>query len=368
MARVYKDRTRKRGKRTPWCLDYTDDQGRRRREVTNATTKKEAEGLLRKRLENVEDDRRTNVALESVGTFGGFVRMIYLPVQKQRRTESTYRSNLSLAETILRYFGSMKLDQITAQTIESYMRKRRAEKTRRGRLSSPATVNRERSFISAVMNLAVEREMAHSNPAQDVDKLVESDAKVRWLSPAEEERLLIFAPRWLRPLIQFALHTGMQLTEILNLKWANYDAAKAIIWVIHPESRVKRQVPLNPVSEGVLTAVRPFIGRQGHAPFVFVNANTGKPYTNGSVGHALAHTIGQAGLRDVTFETFRHTFVARLIQRGAKEKDIRAILGRASTSLIARYQHLAPQDLHSATAVLVPSPMGSKRAKAGRGA
>ena len=69
----------------------------------------------------------------------------------------------------------------------------------------------------------------------------------RWLTPHEEERLLVSSSVWLREIIMFAMHTGMRQGEILNLQWRDIDFARSTLVVMKSKNGMRRTLPINSV-------------------------------------------------------------------------------------------------------------------------
>lgn len=349
MARVYQDpRSPTRAGRRPWFIDYVDFGGRRRRERTPATTKMEADAILRGKLSELAKARITGApSIQSVTpmTFAEFVRNEYLPHSQVAKRATTHARNVQLARTLQPFFGSLLLHAITAGDMRRYMDRRLHGKTYRGTTPRPATVNKERDFVSAVLTEARLRGYVQSNCIHDVKKLPEDNARDRWLTVDEESRLLDAAAEWLKPLIQFGLQTGMRRGEILSSKWSDVDRQNGFIRVPHAKNHRTRYVPIGPTLDALLDTIRPHTSAKGFSPFVFVNGETEEPYRGSSVSHAFEVAARKARLDGVTFHTLRHTCVSRLVQAGKPDRKIRMMIGHSSTHMTDRYAHLAPNDL-----------------------
>jgi site-specific recombinase XerD len=67
--------------------------------------------------------------------------------------------------------------------VERYVAKRRADKM------APASINRELAFLKRVFSVAAADGLVDSNPVDAVRFFRENNARVRYLTPEEEERL-----------------------------------------------------------------------------------------------------------------------------------------------------------------------------------
>jgi integrase len=93
-------------------------------------------------------------------------------------------------------------------------------------------------------------------------------------------------------------------------------------------------VPMNPeVREIMLGAVR----QHPACEYVFVNPETGKPYTDLQKGFAAA--CSAAGIRGLRWHDLRHTFGTRLAEAGCSEATISELMGHTDPKTTRRYTH-----------------------------
>lgn len=346
MARVF----RRSGK---WWLDFNDLNGKRRRETTTATTKEEANALLRKVMSDMTKATLLGVhTRESVKPvlFSTFITDEYLPHQKATRRENSYKRDLHHAEKTKDVLGNRTLRSITAGDIERFITGMLNSKTYKDKAPAPATCNRVRSFLSAALNMAKRRGYVDRNPVQDVKKLREDNERDRYLKPQEEADILGESPDFLRPIMTFAVNTGMRLGELVSLKWSDIDQDAGFIRVDQSSKGHKtRHIPINAAIESVLADLKPCQTEEGFIPQVFVNERFGKPYKASSVYNAFKAAAGRANVDGVVFHTLRHTTVSRMVAAGIPDRVIMKIVGHSTPNMVARYAHLAPESLKGAT-------------------
>lgn len=356
MAKVFQDhRARKHGGVRPWCVAYVGLDGRRHRERTSALTKGEAEAILRKKLSEITKAKLTDVhSTEALKprTFERFMKDEYLPHCKATHTASTYIRDRSLADAVLRHFGRMTLRSINSGDVQRYVDQRVGAQTRFKKPIKPATVNRELMCVSGALTEALKRGYIDRNPVVGVSQLPEHNDRLRWLTAQEEERLLGYAPDFLKPIILTALHSGLRRGEIMRLKWADVDQEQRLIRVVESKSHKTRYIPINATLLAVLESIDVFMGEKGPSPYVFTNPATGTRYED--VSHAFDRAATKAGFDDVTFHTTRHTFASRMAQRGIPLKAIQELLGHGSMQMTMRYAHLSPNNLRDAVRALEP--------------
>jgi integrase len=60
----------------------------------------------------------------------------------------------------------------------------------------------------------------------------------------------------------------------------------------------------------------------------------------------------QAGIRQITWHTLRHTFASQLVTEGVPINVVQTLLGHSTVVMTMKYAHLAPSALHEAVSVL----------------
>lgn len=367
--------------RTPgkpvWCIRYKGLEGKYHRERTEARTREQALALLHQRTTEIL--KAQLVGASSVDalhpkSFSEFVEQEYLPHCKATHTPATYNGDFSLARILNTHFGKMLLRSINTGEVQRYVdkeasriiRQARPQRDANGKVMKdkdgksiilppvkvrPATVNRQRTFLSGILSEAERRGYIERNPARGVSNLPEHNDKLRWLTNDEEERLLAHAPGYLRPIILVALHTGTRRGEVLTLKWADLDFGQKLVRVTHTKNHRTRYIPMNSKLEKLLESIKPEATTWEKSAYVFANAETETKFKD--LSRAFEGACRRAGLEDVTFHTLRHSFASRLAQAGVPLNTIRELLGHGDMTVTMRYAHLAPNNLREAVQVLV---------------
>jgi integrase len=366
--------TRTPGKHV-WCIRIKGLDGRYHRERTEARTREQALAILHQRTAEILKARiigATSVDALQAKSFSDFVREEYLPHCKATHTPATFKGDASLARILTAYFGKMPLRSINSGEVQRYIDKEAGRIIRPARVAKdannkvvkdkdgktvmlpavkvrPATVNRQRTFLSGIMTEAERRGYIDRNPARGVQNLPEHNKKLRWLTDSEEDRLLAHAPEYLRPIITVALHTGMRRGEVLALKWADLD--QKLVRVTHTKNHRIRYIPMNSTLKKLLESMKPEATTWEKSPYVFSNEETETKFKD--LSRAFEGACRRAGLEDVTFHTLRHTFASRLAQAGIPLNTVRELLGHGDMTVTMRYAHLAPNNLMEAVQVLV---------------
>ena len=307
-----------------WCVGFTVN-GRRVRE-TVGPNKKIAQKVLSLRMTQVLEDRYFPPNRQ-LGRMPFKDLQMYLeragPLLKSIRTER----NRVLAWA--REFGSRPLGQITRAEIEAWRR----EKMMKCR---PATINRDLSRLRRMFSLAIEWDLLEESPMTGIRFLRENNARTRYLSLEESIRLIAncIAPH-IRALVTVALHSGMRLGEILNLRWHDLDFASGFILVRDSKNGESRHV----AHDATLSALFRAYPRRLGADLVFSSSSGGRIV---DVRTGFLNACKRAGLTDLHFHDLRHTFASQFVMAGGDLYILKEILGHKSITMTQRYAHLSP--------------------------
>jgi len=229
------------------------------------------------------------------------------------------------------YFQTKPLGDITSWHVEKYKAKRKQE-------VSESTVNKELTVLRHMLNKAVEWGFLQTSPLKQVRWYRERTGRLRFLSVEEMAALLKACQGWLRPIVLFALNTGMRRGEILGLTWDCIDFNSKTIYVTETKTGEMRTIPMNDVSEQILRKLKERAVPE--QKYVFVNPSTGKPWVG--IRKAFMKACKAAGITGCTFHTLRHTFASHLVMRGTDLKTVSELLGHRDIQMTMRYAHLSP--------------------------
>ena len=204
-----------------------------------------------------------------------------------------------------------------------------------------STRNRYKSALGVVYKLAIRRgDLSRvDDPTYGLHER-ELNARIRWLSDAERERLLDAAhgDPLIYLVIRLAITTGMREGEIAALRWRDIDYDSKWIRIESATSREAaksgkpRLVPLLPQVETLLQQR----SRRPGTDLVFPG-RTGKPSWPRKRWEAARKT---AGLEDVRFHDLRHTAATLLLSQGLDLSEVGEILGHKDIETTRRYVHL----------------------------
>ncbi len=209
--------------------------------------------------------------------------------------------------------------------------------------SKPGTKNRYYALIRSILRRA-EREWGWIDRAPFIRAHKEENAVVRWISREELERLVSELPKHLKPVVRFAVATGMRMRNITHLEWRQVDLERRIVTLYKTKNGKIQVVPLNQMAYDVVLEQR---GK--HETRVFTYA--GKPFDNAN-DLGFKEALKRAGIENFRFHDLRHTWASWMIQEGVAEGQLQELGGWKDRDMMRRYAHLAPTQLAEAATVI----------------
>jgi integrase len=239
---------------------------------------------------------------------------------------------------------------------------------------APKTIANALVPLGGILRFARRRGYVIDDPLRRLEKTERprpTPRAQRVLARTEIDRLLrACLPRY-RPLLATALYTGMRLSEVLGLTWADVDLDVRLIRVraqlsrahlgaparrIAPKTRAAvRNIPLTPQLAALLESERRHTHFASDDHYVFTTRH-GTPLSQRNVARtALARAAARAGLDGqgrppLRFHDLRHTFASHLIVDLRLDVcQVSRILGHARTAItLDVYTHLFEQARHAA--------------------
>jgi site-specific recombinase XerD len=259
------------------------------------------------------------------------------------RTRVNYRHDLVDLLAFLKDRGASALAEISLRHLEAYQ----AEMDRRG--YSASTRNRKTHSIKSLFHYLHQLSITSHNIAE---KLIPPSVPMhdpRFLSEAEYQRLLQECSHKPRDaaIIELFLQTGMRLSELARLQLYDVEIPQRI--TPDPDNmgyvRVRRKggkvenIPLNHKACKALAswlAVRPEIGETA----LFLSQFK-RPLSTRAIQHRMTKYVSEAGIRNASIHTLRHTMATHHVARGTDLKTVQETLGHADLKTTSIYVSLA---------------------------
>lgn len=205
----------------------------------------------------------------------------------------------------------------------------------------PASINRYRTTIQAVLTWGRKKRLMPKgwvNPVGETERLPEDNARTRFLSEDEYQRLLKAskASYWkkLHVLIKLAVTTGARRGTLFSLTWADVDLKEKRAFA----ERTKNGEPFVLVlQDDVAKELKALKGAAQADELVFCGRN---PYKPMNLEKAYYNALANAGIEGACFHTLRHTHASWLAKQGAPLLAIADSMGHKSLAMTKRYAHL----------------------------
>ena len=178
---------------------------------------------------------------------------------RRLRTVDTARGRVA---NLRATFGGQPATVMTTEAIRSYQRTRLAAGV------AAATVNRETSALSRMLQLAIRAGALDHRPVFP-ERLEERGPCQGFFEHADYEAVRRHLPPAYQDVLDFAYYSGWRKREILELRWSEVDEGGGVVR-LSPErskTRVGRVLPIVPPIAAVLARRR--AQRQGEDPVVF---------------------------------------------------------------------------------------------------
>lgn len=143
-----------------------------------------------------------------------------------------------------------------------------------------------------------------------------------------------------RAMLEVLCATGMKVSELINLKIDDIDFEQGMI----SAGEDKRMIP---VYKGVTDVLREYIEKSRvmfikdtEEKILFINLNGAKMTRQGFWKILKACCSGAGIKKNITVQTFRHSFAANMIKSGADARDVQGLLGSRDIAATLRYSKI----------------------------
>jgi len=336
---------------------YAAADGRMKRvTLKGAQTRKDAEAMLRKLRQAVDDIKVKGYQprLDPDLTLGDIIEN-YLSYARDHLDQGERLG--TNARALLEFFGrDCKAISVSKSSVESFVKWRRekprehkAEDIKTGKLIEvkvqPATINRELSLLGTAYARAIANELLERNPVELVKALIEDNERKYVITDEEYQRLLSFLPdhHGAKLKVEIAWSVGMRLGEIEGLRWSQVDFEAGFINLTGRDCKNKhgRKVPLSDYLLGRLRALK---AERISAKVVSLDdavfpIKTRRTFERARKLAGLVHPV----YGRFKFHDLRHCAATRMLDEGRSWRDVRAITGHKTDSMLRRYDN-GPSD------------------------
>jgi hypothetical protein len=218
-----------------WWMDYRDRDGNRQRESTNTDDWEEAQKGLRERLQARDSNTLPLLRKGEQFTFAQWSEHFLEAFSKPPfRAPKTHLSYTRVAKHLNAGFGEVLLVDLTADVIETCLRRRLEQRVQITRsegkvakgLVKPSTVHQEFRVLRRMLNVAVRKKLLVANPCSGVEFPVRVKGLFRahYMAWSEQEKIEASAPDYLSNVIRIITETGLRIyKELAPMKKEDVD-------------------------------------------------------------------------------------------------------------------------------------------------
>lgn len=300
-------------------ISFTDPRGKQIRLSAHTEDRQKAQKLFDKL--KYESWSQKNLG-EKVRHTWDEAALLWIEEKQQKKS---LESDISILRFITPILRGRYLDEITRADIVRIGEERM-------RATSPARANRYLALIRSILNRAMRVwEWIERVPAITLYK--ESKKRVRYLEPEEIKLMMEELPEHLKPVVAFALLTGLRASNILGLKWEQVNLSRGIVTFDGDmmKNGNNHTVQLSEVAKRLLAAQ---FGR--NATYVFTYQGKRMTRINRSFNNALK----RAGIENYRFHDNRHTWASLMVQSGVSLYELQEMGAWQSEAMVKRYAHL----------------------------
>lgn len=263
----------------------------------------------------------------------------YLEYEKDKLSSGWLRTVNSAMDSYLSFFTpAMRFDELTTSGLATYLKFRNT--------LSNATKNRYIAVIRRVVNFM--DDFDQSIPDIKFKALIsqEPDSRTREISREDFAKLFGKLPEHAKPIVLFAILTGLRKNNILTLDWKQINLFKGIITVSVKSKRPGGKsltVPISNACRELLVQLEP---QKSGRVFLY----EGKPINDvkksfKTARHEIVKGKKVCWLPDFRFHDLRHSFACWFINEGGSLKEIQDALGHADPRTTQKYARIKKETL-----------------------
>ncbi len=252
--------------------------------------------------------------------------------------KATHKEDKSKLVWLDDYLSDLNLDEITLDVID----KIRSAKLKE---ASKATVNRYLALVRSIL-IRARDEWEWIEKAPKIRLFKENNIRERSLTIEQAKVLLNELPAHQRATVLFALATGLRLSNVVKLEWAQVNLDLKHAWVKGNESKNRKPIAI-PLNDVAIEVLRQQLGKHPERVFTYL----GKPFAAANT-KAWKAALERAGIEDFRWHDLRHTWATWQRQAGTPTHELQRLGGWKTAAMVERYAHVAPDNLaHAASRI-----------------
>jgi integrase len=262
-----------------------------------------------------------------------------------------YKTEMGTIRALVKLWGQNRVDDIDKVKIYAL----RDDLILRGR--SGSTINHYFNAISKIFQmLQSEWAISIENPIKGIKRVQANPSRTKRINGETEIALLSACAQssseLLKPIVEFAIETGMRRGEFMGLKWADIDLPSRRAFLHMTKNGEPRQVPLTLKAIQILKELK-----NSQHEYVFpLSKDALRRYFDKAVKIAKENwALSEANpFEDFRLHDTRHEALSRLSDAGLNVIELSHISGHKTLTQLARYTHPSHQAIFSKLDKLIP--------------
>jgi len=335
-----------------WWIRYRDRHGIARRESSLTADWDEANKKLRERLQARDDNLLEVIRKGETWDYGQWADFFLENYSKPPvRAEKTHEANKRCTKHLKAAFAKSRLVDITADSIEMYLRDRLRQRVRvkvklgykqLGAIKA-TTIHQEFRVLRRMLNVAVRKKLLAANPCSGVEFPVAVKGLFRphYVAWSEQQKIESHGPQHLRNIVRIITETGLRVyKELTPMRKDQVDLQNAVVWI--PDSKTPNGIAEVPLTWLAIEAFKSQMAISGEGPFLF-------PSNRNPSGHQTAlKTVWQKTLRRAKVPYFRiydlrSTYATRLSAGGVADEWVTQMLRQSDAQVFKKYSQMKLQ-------------------------
>ena len=335
-----------------WWIRYRDRKGIAHRESSLSANWDEANRKLRERLQARDDNLLEVIRKGETLAYGQWADSFLENYSKPPfRAEKTHEVNQRCIKHLRAAFGASCLVEITADSIELYLRERLRQHVRvKAKLGhrqlgaiKATTVHQEFRVLRRMLNVAVRKKLLPANPccAVEFPVAVKGLFRPHYVTWSEQQKIESHGPQYLRNIVRIITETGLRVyKELTPMRKDQVDLQNATVWI--PDSKTPTGIAEVPLSAIAIEAFESQMAVAGPGPFLF-------PSDRNPSGHQTElRTVWQKTLRRAKIPHFRiydlrSTYATRLSAGGVADEWVTQMLRQSDAQVFKKYSQMKLQ-------------------------
>ena len=279
-----------------------------------------------------------------------FVHYISVEKSASYNTQISYERDLKKLREYLEAQGIHKVEEVSETSLNSYV----LFLEREGKAAS--TVSRYIASFKGFFEYCQKRGIITNDPAERLKPPKVEKKFPQILTISETQRLMdgpdLQSDKGIRDraMLELLYATGIRVSELISLKTEDMNLPMEYL-VCHEKSR-DRIIPFGNSAKSAMimylekTRERMIDGAQSE--YLFVNCS-GKPMSRQGFWKLIKHYAEKVGIdKEITPHTFRHSFAAHLLEKGADVYSVQKMMGHADISTTQMYMEMHAESLRDA--------------------